>query len=130
MSKLIVILYSFLILVQSFSINIEDISKFNALLDHASYHKEMYGDNFFEFLSEHYGEQMASHENKHKGHENLPFKDKHHTFTHINTAFTLISKTTYSFIHQSFMRVSINFFYKEPFSLFEKPSVFQPPKLA
>jgi len=130
MSKLVVIFYSFLILIQSFNINIEDISKFSALMEHASYHQEMYGDNFFEFLSEHYGEQMSSHENKHKEHEDLPFKDTHHVFAHINTAFTLSSKTNISFLNQLFTEIPLNFFYKETVSLFEKPAVFQPPKLA
>lgn len=129
MSKLVVIFYSFLILVQSFNINIEDLSKFSALLEHASYHQEMYGDSFFEFLSEHYGEQMASHENKHEEHEDLPFKDKHHIFTHINTVFTLSTITTYSFLIKSFAEAPLNFFYKEGFSSFEKPSIFQPPRL-
>ncbi|MGA1226809.1 MAG: hypothetical protein ACO3VF_06130 [Tamlana sp.] len=49
---------------QSFNLNIEDISKLNALIEHASYHKEMYGDNFFQFLSEHYGSDIKSHEKK------------------------------------------------------------------
>ena len=44
MSKLLAVTYSFLILIQSFNINLEDISKFSALLEHASFHKEMYGD--------------------------------------------------------------------------------------
>lgn len=130
MSKLIVILYSFLILVQSFNINIEDISKFSALLEHANYHQEMYGDNFFEFLSEHYGEQMTSHQNKHQKHEELPFKDGHHIFSHINTSFTLFESIKFSLYSLSATEAPINFFYKEPFSLFEKKSVFQPPKLA
>lgn len=130
MSKLIVVFYSFLILIQSFNINIEDISKFSALLEHAKYHKEVYGDTFLNFISEHYGEQMASHEDKHKEHENLPFKDDHHIFTHINTAFTLFSTSTFTVHCQTFTEVPLNFFYSEHFSLFEKPSVFQPPKLA
>ena len=130
MNKLVVIFYSFLILIQSFNVNIEDLSKFSALLEHANYHQETYGDNFFEFLSEHYGEEMASHENEHDEHQDLPFKDKHHMFTHINTVFTLFPKTTHSIYYNIFKESSLNYFYKEPFSLFEKPCVFQPPKLA
>lgn len=130
MSKLIVISYSFLILIQSFNINIEDISKFNALLEHAKYHQDMYGDSFIEFLSEHYGEQMASHENKHEEHQDLPFKDDHHLFSHINTSFALFESITCSLYSLSFIEVTLNFFYKEPISLFENPSVFQPPKSA
>ncbi|WP_298494359.1 hypothetical protein [uncultured Algibacter sp.] len=130
MSKLVVIFYSGLILIQSFNINIEDISKFNALLQHADYHKEIYGDNFFKFLSEHYGEQMASHQTKHKQHDDLPFKDEHHVFSHINSSFTLFETITYSSFSLSYINVTLNFHYKESNSLFEKTSVFQPPKLA
>ena len=130
MSKLIVVIYSFLILFQSFNINIEDISKFNTLLEHAKYHKEIYGDNFITFLSEHYGNEMASHKNKHGDHENLPFKDHHHVLCHINTSFILTPHTIYTANHQEFTEKPVNFFYKEPFSSFEKPSVFQPPKVA
>ena len=130
MSKLVVIFYSFLILIQSFNINIEDISKFDALLKHAKYHQDMYGDSFFEFLSEHYGEQMASHQNKHDEHEDLPFKDSHHMFSHINSSFTLFELITHTFYSPSSIEVFLNFYYTEPISLFEKTSVFQPPKSA
>ena len=130
MGNLVVIFYSFLILLQSFNLNIEDISKLNALIDHAQYHKEMYGDNFFEFLSEHYGEQMASHQNQHKDHENLPFKDHKHMLCHNNTAFILTPHLIPPLNQQSFKETPLDFFYKEFISLYEKPSVFQPPKLA
>lgn len=130
MSKIIVVIYSFLILFQSFNINVEDISKFNALLDHANYHQKVYGDNFFDFISEHYGEKMASHQNKHEGHDNLPFKDSHHMCSHINTSFTMFAPIAYTVYSQTFTEIPLNFFYKEPFSSFEKPAVFQPPKVA
>lgn len=130
MNKIVVTAYSFLILLQSFNINIEDISKFNALLQHASYHQEVYGDTFIEFITEHYGENMASHQNKHKGHEDLPFKDPHHLCSHINSSFTLFAPYTHLTQPQIFKEIPLNFFYKEPFSSFEKPAVFQPPKIA
>jgi hypothetical protein len=130
MSKLIVIVYSFLILIQSFNINIEDLSKFNTLFEHAKYHKEIYGDNFITFLSEHYGNEMASHENKHSDHENLPFKDHQHVLCHINTSFILTPLTIYTANHQEITEKPVNFLYNKPFSSFEKPAVFQPPKVA
>ena len=37
---------------------------------------------------------------------------------------------TNAFFNQLFAEVPLNFFYKETVSLFEKPLVFQPPKLA
>ena len=130
MSKLIAVTYSFLILIQGFNINIEDLSKFNALLEHAQYHKVVYGDNFIEFLSEHYGNNMDSHKNKHGEHKDLPFKDHHHMLCHIHIAFILTPHLIYTVNHQDFIEKPTNFFYKEPFSSFEKPAVFQPPKIA
>ena len=130
MSKLVVIFYSCLILFQSFNINIEDFSKFSVLIEHANYHKEMYGDTFLEFLSEHYGEQKTSHPNNHKEHEDLPFKNHHHMLCHINTVFILTPYITYHINYQSHQDIPLDFFYKESVSLFEKPSVFQPPKLS
>lgn len=130
MGKLVVIIYSFLILMQSFNINLEDISKFNALLEHAQYHKEVYGDTFFEFLSEHYGNDMVSHKDKHSEHEDLPFKDHHHILCHVSSSFILTPQITYTINHQEPTEKPVLFLYKESFSSFEKPSVFQPPKLA
>ena len=127
MSKLLAVTYSFLILIQSFNINLEDISKFSALLEHASFHKEMYGDTFLDFLAEHYGEAKDKHENSHKEHEDLPFKDGHHIFSHINTSFINIDNT-FELNYTEFIEIPFNFFYKDTFSAFEKSSVFQPPK--
>ncbi len=129
MSKIIAITYSLLILIQSFNINLEDISKFSALLEHAQFHKANYGDTFFQFLAEHYGDARDDHENDHKEHEDLPFKDSHHICSHINTSFIKVANT-FDFKHQEFINIPFNFFYKEGISSFEKLSVFQPPKLA
>src|SRR5690606_8028913 len=130
MSKLVVIIYSLLILIQSFKINIEDISKFSALLEHSKYHKEVYGDTFFKFLSEHYGTKMMLHEDKHSEHEDLPFKDDQHILCHTNTSFILTKQTIYILNPHGFIENPRLFLYKESFSSFEKPHIFQPPKLA
>ena len=130
MSKIVALSYSFLILVQSVNINIEDLSKFSVLIEHAQFHQEMYGDTFFEFLSEHYGEKKDSHPNDHKEHEDLPFKKHQHMLCHINGVFIMVPELTFQLNCHSFQDVPRNFFYKEPISSFEKPSVFQPPKLA
>ncbi len=128
MSKLLAIFYASLILFQSFNISFEDVSRLSALIEHASYHQETYGDSFADFLSEHYGQDAHQHENDHSEHENLPFKH-HQNCSHIQVSFTL---QNLDFIAESqpFIEIPFNFFYKESSSLFEKPSVFQPPKLA
>ncbi|QRM88437.1 hypothetical protein FG167_04090 [Lacinutrix sp. WUR7] len=129
MNKVLAITYSFLILFQSFNINLEDFSKFNVLLDHAEFHKEMYGDSFFQFLAEHYGDAKEAHGNDHKEHEGLPFKDSHHMCTHINTSFISIANH-FEFTYPEFIEIPFNFHYNETITDSEKTSVFQPPKHA
>jgi hypothetical protein len=63
-------------------------------------------------------------------HENLPFKSHQHMLCHINASFILHPQAIYNITYQEFNDKPVNFFYKESSSLFEKPSVFQPPKLA
>ena len=129
MSKLVAILYASLILFQSLNISFEDVSKFSVLLEHASYHKEAYGDSFFDFLSEHYGEASLGYGIDHSEHEDLPFKHDSKTCCHVNTSFTL---QTFDFVRSctAFIEIPFNFFYKESTSSFVKPSVFQPPRFA
>ena len=129
MSKILAFTYSFLILIQSFNINLEDISKFNVLLEHAEFHEEMYGDTFFQFLAEHYGDARDNHENDHKEHEDLPFKDSHHMCTHINTSFISVANN-FELNYHEFIEIPFNFHYKETVTDSEKTSIFQPPKSA
>lgn len=128
MSKLFAILFSTLILVQSSNIGFEDISNLNVLLEHAKYHQEEYGDGFFEFLAEHYGDDMLQHQNEHEEHEKLPFKHKKDC-SHINHDFTKNSHISIYNSNQNLVQIPLNYFYKESSSLFEKPSVFQPPQV-
>ena len=127
MSKMFAILFSTLILIQSSNISLEDISRLNILMEHAQYHKETYGDSFFEFLTEHYGADMQQHQNEHRQHQDLPFKH-HKDCTHVVFDFTMGSKISFDNDQQNFIGIPLNFFYKESSSSFEKPSVFQPPK--
>ncbi|RSK41770.1 hypothetical protein [Mangrovimonas spongiae] len=129
MSKVVALTYSLLILLQSFNINLEDINKINALMEHAQFHKEMYGDSFVQFLAEHYGDAKENHESHHREHEDLPFKDCHHLCTHINATF-ISPNTSFKISNEEFIEIPCNFFYKESFTSFEKPTVFQPPKHA
>ncbi|MEO8934894.1 MAG: hypothetical protein ABI295_11365 [Xanthomarina sp.] len=128
MHKLVAIIYSVLILTQSFNIGFEDLSKLSALMEHAEYHQETYGDSFFDFLSEHYGNANFQHENEHKEHEDLPFKH-HQTCCHTTISFTL-PDVNFKLEYPSFIEIPCNFIYKESISLFEKASVFQPPRLS
>ena len=129
MQKLFAIAFSLLVLFQSINFSYDDVSKINTLLEHAEYHHEAYGDSFFQFLAEHYGDEIIAHENEHKEHDDLPFKHHHQTCAHSNIAFTF-ETLEFDFNYDPFLEIPINFFYKEGISSFEKLSVFQPPKLA
>lgn len=128
MTKLLSIYFASLIFFQSFNLSFEDFSRLSALVEHVSYHQKTYGDSFIDFLSEHYGNSASSHNDEHQEHKDLPFKDHHQTcHTHIN--FTL-QVLCFSLDYEPFIEIPFNFYYSESSSLFEKPSFFQPPKLA
>ena len=129
MRTLFSILFANLILFQSFNIGFDDISKFSTLLDHASFHQEQYGDSFFEFLAEHYGEEFVNHSSEHKEHQDLPFKHDQQT-CHNSTTILMPQSNAIELKEYLFGESNKTFFYKESYSLFEKPSVFQPPRLA
>lgn len=127
--KFIAILLSNLILIQSLNIDLENFSKINILLEHAQFHQEKYGDSFFEFLVEHYGEVAEIHENEHEEHQDLPFKDNHHLCAHTSISFIEVAPK-FIFTVDDSVNNSIIFFYKDTFSSFEKQAVFQPPKFS
>jgi hypothetical protein len=84
-SKLIAIILSGFILIQSFQIGAEDMLQLDELIEHAQFHKQEYGDNFFVFISKHYGELKAEHSKNHQeekqDHEQLPFQCQGHSTT-------------------------------------------------
>ncbi|UAM97343.1 hypothetical protein K8354_13580 [Polaribacter litorisediminis] len=126
MLKTFAIFLSSLILLQSLDIGLEDISKINVLLEHAQFHQEKYGDSFIDFLTEHYGSSEHASD-QHKEHKNLPFKKDGLTHTHLPSVFTLNAQI-FELKKSVIVQTQQNYFYKDSFSFFEKPSVFQPPK--
>lgn len=70
---------------QSFNFGASDILQLDELIEHAQFHKQEYGDNFFVFLSKHYGELKAEHSENHQEeqneHEQLPFQYQGHSNT-------------------------------------------------
>ncbi|MET2985404.1 hypothetical protein [Aureibaculum conchae] len=129
MTKLVAIIFSGLILFQSFNISIEDVSKLKVLLEHAEYHQKTYGDSFVEFLVEHYSGDDMPNGNEHEEHDSLPFKDGSNNSQHINSPFNFVA-SNFNLDFTPFVAIPLNFFYKDSISTFEKPSVFQPPKHA
>ena len=118
-----------LILIQNFDLGFEDISKIDDLIEHASFHKDIYGDSFIDFIVEHYAENFSNHEDDHKEHDNLPFKHDSNNCQNTITLFTLgfcvfELKSNQASQHKS------HFFYKDLYTFLNKSSVFQPPRQA
>ena len=66
MTKIGSIAISLLILFQSFNIHLDDVIELDELIEHAQFHSAEYGDNFFVFISKHYGELKAEHNQQHQ----------------------------------------------------------------
>lgn len=132
MIKLISISASLLILIQSFNICINDLVNLSELIEHANFHSQKYGDNFIVFISKHYGDLKADHDEKHTEekteHEKLPFQHQ----VHLNSLS--------AFVVKDFLDIKVlsgiigihpknTFYYQPKYSNFEKEGPFQPPRL-
>lgn len=131
MLRIVSLFLSTTIMLQSLNFGLSDVLQMDELLEHANFHAEKYGDNFFDFLSKHYGDLKQEHDILHQeekgNHEELPLN--HQLCSHFSSFF--IMNITYTVRLEklfSFPDSSCNFIYKESYSLFEKPSFFQPPR--
>ncbi|MCB0381726.1 MAG: hypothetical protein KDD05_00010 [Psychroserpens sp.] len=132
MSKLFAILLSFLILTQSLRIDYDDIIQIDDLIEHAQFHKAEYGDNFFVFISKHYGELKDDHTKNHqeeeKDHEQLPFQCHDQLVT--ITAF-VIQKCFLNIESIELLELKdYRFHYESSLSTLHKKGLLQPPKFA
>ena len=131
MIKLVSILSAFLILIQSFNVGFREIAQLDEFLEHASFHKAQYGDNLLVFISKHYGELKADHNEKHQeekdDHEQLPFE--HNSCTHHSVnAFVLVSAMHPKEKAEVLSDNKVNFYYiQREFSCYQS-EIFKPPK--
>lgn len=130
-NKLLAILLSTVITLQSVNINIVDILNIGEFIEHAQEHKEEFGDNFFQFVAKHYGIEKAhhaSHQDHQSSHENLPFQQS----CHFSFVFVLELNSTSSFFLNEFptQNKQTLFHYKTPNSNLFVSGIFQPPRLA
>ena len=132
MFKLISITVSLLILVQSFNIHFSDIIELDELVEHAKFHSEEYGDNFFVFISKHYGELKAEHNKKHQeekeDHEQLPFQ--HQCQTASLSAFVLNKVVNNPLEVDLVDNLDSNYYYQNSYHSLAQEELFQPPQQA
>ena len=132
MSRLFAIFISSLILIQSIHVDYDDIVQIDELIEHAQFHKLEYGDNFFVFLSKHYGDLKEEHSKNHQeeqtDHEQLPFQCHDHMMS--ITAFVLDKKFSELPEITFFETEESNFYYQASLSSLHKKGLLQPPKHA
>ena len=132
MSKLLAILLTSLMLIQSLRIDYDDFVQIDELIEHAQFHKSEHGDSFIVFLSKHYGELKEDHSKNHqeeeKNHEQLPFQGNDH-----------IATVTVFVIEKCFLKIEMvqqleltdnKFYYQSSFSTLHKKGLLQPPNTA
>ena len=102
------------------------------LVEHAKYHSEEFGDDFFTFFEKHYGDLKAEHQKNHQEeksqHEKLPFQ--HNNCNHLVAEVVIpnyqlpLEKKVVSYT------ATPHFYYQDLYSYLERVSIFQPPKIA
>lgn len=116
---------------QSIHINIATVVSIDDLISHMRFHNETYGDNFFVFLSKHYGELKEQHhkqqEHEQGDHERLPFNNNHHCHHPAPVVFFVkqeeaVPSVVYVDIKET------HFIYTPPFSSAHLSGILQPPR--
>lgn len=132
MAKFFSIGLSVLVLLQSLNLDLDDLTHMDELLEHAQFHSEKYGDNFFVFISKHYGElqkeHSQDHHEEHKQHEDLPFNNT--CCSHVSTLYVVNKIQIPAIIVTPLVDYTANFYYSDNYSFLEKSDIFQPPKQA
>lgn len=118
-----------LILIQTISLDLRELVKIQDLIEHANYHNERYGDDFFTFLSKHYGDLKKAHQenrqNERKDHDQLPF----HQLDHVQLSLFDIEKD--SGTHDEFeYQVNHRFYYRNDYHHLFSKELLQPPRTA
>lgn len=129
MKGLFAILLAAVFSLQSMQINLNDLYKISDLIEHANFHAEEYGDNWFTFLSKHYGELKEEHDAAHQEekaeHSKLPEANQ---FLSFSLSFIPVNeKADLSSPIISFKELS--FFYQSLYQFQSLADIFQPPRI-
>ena len=132
MKKLVSIVLSLVVLVQSSAISMEDIVQIDDFIEHAKFHSQEYGDNLIVFISKHYGDLMIEHEKDHQEekeqHEELPFKQNSNVIA--SYAFLLQSENLDIKLPLAVQSKEHTYFYKVSLPSCYLEGLFQPPRLS
>ena len=129
--KITSFILSLIVLIQSFNFDLEDFNKVPNFIKDISCHIED-GENFTDFIADHYGDFEDSHEHEgnlheHEEHGELPFKH-HHADTHFQLVFVFFLND-YEIISKKSTTKNKNYTYKEPSTNLYLNNFFQPPRV-
>lgn len=115
---------------QSINLHLNDFLRIGDLIEHANYHADELGDDWFSFFQKHYGEDSQEHIQNHhkKEHQKLPNHD--HICSTSIAAFVLTKKVNISLKVDPSPSVNTIFFYQDLYSSIRSVDIFQPPKFA
>jgi len=124
MQKLFNSILSFVILTQSFGLNVNSLVQMDDFWAHYQEHKIEYGDSFLTFLDLHYGSQSHEHEDEHPEHQDLPSQ-----FT-FNLQYMHFSAESFNFQFYHIPKfIQHNFGYSKSFTSLLETDILQPPRL-
>ena len=102
----------------------------DALLEHAKFHEEQYGDGFASFMAKHYGDQKEEHQKEHRdhGHDQLPFQHCGQLLVQSALIFTKTIAILPILVFSEFWQN--NFFYQQIYNSQLINVLLQPPRIA
>tara|TARA_B100001109_G_scaffold254410_1_gene254038 strand:- start:3606 stop:3947 length:342 start_codon:yes stop_codon:yes gene_type:complete len=112
------------------NIHLGDLTKLDELIEHAAYHQEEFGDDWFAFFQKHLGSEKEKHlhEEHPEEHEKLPHHD-HLCSTVLSVVILQEEKKSLNFT-KSFSKEKKTINYIEHYSFLAPTDIFQPPKQA
>lgn len=124
MKVIFIIPFTFILLLQSLHVSLEDMVKIPELVEHYQEHKVEHGDDFLSFLNKHYGSQKEDHKSEDSEHENLPFHHTQHLCIDLKVDIPIVLQLNNIRSDQS----QHYFVYNEPITSKAIHSIHQPPK--
>lgn len=110
--------------------SIADIFMLKDLVEHAQYHSEEFGDDFYTFFEKHYGDLKTEHQKNHQEensqHKKLPFQHNNHLLTEAvisGNGFPQENEVVYN-------TANPHFYYQDLYTYLERICIFRPPKIA
>jgi len=130
MQRLFVTYLATLILFQGIFFNSNILFEINELMEDFQLHKVKYDDDLTTFFSKHFGDLKESHKQQHQEEH----KQHNHPANDLNSNIQVDFALHYCyFTLKNTVEIdekSPRFSYSDLFSTFEKPKIFQPPRLA